>query len=65
VQPTRGKGVELSGEKISEVKEVVCQTASETKLELAKRSETELRSGMELLGRDKQAIMDLLVAVDP
>jgi len=55
----------IVGEKVSEMRKSFAKLTSEAKAELAKRSETELRSGMELLSKDKTAIMDLLVAVDP
>jgi hypothetical protein len=55
----------IVGEKVSELRKSFAKLSSEDKLELGKRGETELRSGMELLGRDKKAIADLLVAVDP
>ena len=55
----------IVGEKVSELRKSFAKLSSEAKLELGKRGETELRSGMELLGKDKKTIMDLLVAVDP
>ena len=55
----------LVGERVSELRKSYAKLSSDAKLELGKRGETELRSGMELLGKDKKAIMDLLVAVDP
>jgi hypothetical protein len=55
----------IVGEKVSELRKSFAKLTSEAKAELAKRSETELRSSMELLSKDKRAIMDLLVAVDP
>jgi len=55
----------LVGERVSELRKSYAKLSADAKLELGKRGETELRSGMELLGKDKKAIMDLLVAVDP
>jgi len=53
------------GEKISELRKSFARLTSEAKSELGKRGETELRSGMELLSRDKRQLMELLQAVDP
>jgi len=55
----------LVGERISELRKSFARLTSEAKLELGKRGETELRSGMDLLGRDKRAMMELLQAIDP
>ena len=37
----------------------------EQRLELAKHAETELRTGLELMGRDKKTIQELIAIVDP
>lgn len=38
---------------------------SEQRAELAKQGEAELRAGLELLGRDKKIISQLIEIVDP
>jgi len=53
------------GEKISELRKAFARLTPEAKKELGKRGETELRSGLELLSRDKRQLMELLPAVDP
>ena len=53
------------GEKISELRKAFARLTPEAKKELGKRGETELRSGLELLSRDKRQLMELLQAVDP
>ena len=35
------------------------------RIELAKTAETELRTGLELLGKDKKTIQELIALVDP
>jgi hypothetical protein len=37
----------------------------EERLELAKSAESELRSGLELLGKDNKTIQELIAIVDP
>jgi len=37
----------------------------EQRVELAKQAEVELKTGLELLGRDKKTIQDLITLVDP
>ena len=55
----------LVGERISEVRKSFARLTPEAKIELGKRGETELRAGMDLLGKDKRAMMELLQAIDP
>ena len=53
------------GQRISDLRKTFSSLTPQEKAELAKRGETELRSGMELLSRDKRQLMDLLQAIDP
>jgi len=39
--------------------------SEEQRVELAKQAETELRTGLEIMGRDKKAIQELIALVDP
>ena len=55
----------LVGEKISELRKSFLELTEEQRSELAKEGETELRAGVELLGRDKRVIRELLEIVDP
>lgn len=55
----------LVGERISDLRKSFINLSEEQRLELAKQGETELRTGLELLGRDKKTIQDLIQLVDP
>ena len=55
----------LVGERISELRKSFINLSEQQRLELAKEGETELRTGLELLGRDKKTIQDLIQLVDP
>jgi hypothetical protein len=37
----------------------------EQRVELAKQAEVELKAGLELMGKDKKTIQDLIALVDP
>lgn len=37
----------------------------EQRTELAKQAEVELKTGLELMGRDKKTVQDLIALVDP
>ena len=39
--------------------------SEEQRVELAKQAEVELRAGLEIMGRDKKAIRELISLVDP
>jgi hypothetical protein len=55
----------LVGEKISALRQSFLKLTSEQREELAKQGEVELKSGLELLGRDKRTIQELIELVDP
>jgi hypothetical protein len=55
----------LVGLKIHELRESFSKMTAEERSELAKQDEVELRSGLELLGRDKRTIEQLIQIVDP
>lgn len=55
----------LVGERIGELRKSFKTMAIEQRLELAKQAETELRTGLELMGRDKRIIQELVEIVDP
>jgi hypothetical protein len=54
----------LVGEKISELRKSFLALTQSERTELAKEGETELRAGLELLGRDKRLIRQLVEIVD-
>jgi hypothetical protein len=53
------------GQKISELRKSFRVLTEEQRVELAKQAETELKTGLELLGRDKKTIQNLVELVDP
>jgi hypothetical protein len=55
----------LVGEKISELRRTYQAMSEEERTELAKQAEVEMKTGLELLGRDKKTIQDLIALVDP
>ena len=55
----------MVGEKISALRKSFLAMSDDQRAELAKQGETELRTGLELLGRDKKTIEDLIQVVDP
>ncbi len=55
----------LVGEKIRSIRQSFMRLTEAERTELAKQGETELRTGLELLGRDKKTIQDLIQLVDP
>ncbi len=55
----------LMGQKISELRYSYRAMSEEQRAELAKQAEVELKTGLELLGRDKKTIQDLITLVDP
>jgi hypothetical protein len=54
----------LVGEKISELRKSFVKLSEPERAELAKQGETELKTGLELLGRDKRTIQELIELVD-
>jgi hypothetical protein len=55
----------LVGQKISQLRVSFRSMSEEQRVELAKQAETELRTGLEIMGRDKKAIQELIALVDP
>jgi len=55
----------LVGERISSLRKSFMEMDEEQRLELAKHTETELKTGLELMGKDKKTIQELIALVDP
>lgn len=55
----------LVGQRISELRKSYRAMDNEQRAELAKQAETELKAGLELMGRDKRIIQELISLVDP
>ena len=55
----------LVGQKISELRKSYRTMSEEQRTELAKQAEVELKAGLELIGRDKKIIQELVALVDP
>ena len=55
----------LVGQRISELRRSFRLMTEEQRVELAKQAEIELKTGLELMGRDKKTVQDLLAMVDP
>lgn len=55
----------LVGQKISQLRVSFRSMSEEQRVELAKQAEVELRTGLEIMGRDKKAIQELIALVDP
>jgi len=55
----------LVGEKISELRRTYAAMSEDERTELAKQAEVEMKTGLELLGKDKKTIQDLIALVDP
>ncbi|MEM1542880.1 MAG: hypothetical protein QXJ19_04365 [Candidatus Bathyarchaeia archaeon] len=55
----------LVGEKISELRKSFMALSDEQRAELAKQAEVELKAGLEMMGKDKKTIQELLALVDP
>lgn len=55
----------LVGKKISELRRSYRALTEEERTELAKQGEVELRTGLELMNRDKKTIQELIALVDP
>lgn len=55
----------LVGERIRHLRESYRDMTQEQRTELARQAEVELKTGLELLGRDKKTIQDLITLVDP
>lgn len=55
----------LVGRRISELRESYRAMSYELRIELAKQAEVELKTGLELIGKDKKISQDLISLVDP
>lgn len=55
----------LVGQKISELRKSYRAMNEEQRVELAKQAEVELKTGLELMGKDKKTIQELITLVDP
>jgi len=55
----------LVGQKISELRKSYRAMTGEERTELAKQAEVELKTGLELMGKDKKRIQELIALVDP
>mgnify|MGYP001131206224 CR=1 FL=1 len=55
----------IVGQKISELRKSFRNMGEEQRIELAKQAEVELRTGLEMMGRDKKVIQELIALVDP
>jgi len=55
----------LVGQKISELRRSYRAMSKEQRTELAKQAEVEMRTGLELMGKDKKTIQELIALVDP
>jgi len=55
----------LVGKKISELRKTFRALTDEQRTELAKQAEVELRTGLELMSKDKKKIEELIALVDP
>jgi hypothetical protein len=55
----------LVGQKISQLRVSFRSMSEEQRVDLSKQAETELRTGLEIMGRDKKAIQELISLVDP
>jgi hypothetical protein len=55
----------LVGQRISELRKSFKIMTDEQRVELAKQAEVELKTGLELMSKDKKTIQDLITLVDP
>ena len=55
----------LVGQRISDLRKSFRALTMDQRNELAKEAEVEFKTGLELLGRDKKIIQDLIALVDP
>jgi len=55
----------LVGQKISELRRSYMALSEEQQAELAKQAEVELKTGLEIIGKDKKTIQELIALVDP
>jgi hypothetical protein len=55
----------IVGQRISELRTSFLKMSEAQKMEFAKSGGTELRTGLELMGKDKKTIQELIALVDP
>ena len=55
----------IVGQRIGALRKSFTDMTTEQRHELAQIAETELKTGLELMGRDKKMIQDLIELVDP
>ena len=55
----------LVGQKISQLRKSYRAMNDEQRVELLKQAEVELKTGLELMGKDKKTIQELITLVDP
>jgi len=55
----------LVGQKISDIRKSFVKMSESERVELARQAEVELRTGLELMGKDKKTIQELITLVDP
>jgi hypothetical protein len=55
----------IVGQRISELRTSYRKMTEAERIELAKSAETELRTGLQILGKDKKTIQELIAIVDP
>lgn len=55
----------MVGQKISQLRQSFMKLSNEAKAELAKAGEVEMVTGLQLLGKDKKLITELVELVDP
>jgi hypothetical protein len=55
----------LVGQRIGELRRSFKLMTQEERTELARQAEVELKTGLELMGRDKKTIQELIALVDP
>jgi hypothetical protein len=55
----------LVGQKISELRKTFQELSEDQRTELGKQGEVELKTGLELMGKDKKTVQELITLVDP
>lgn len=55
----------IVGQRISELRASFLKMSEAQRIVLAKSAETELRTGLELMSKDKKTIRELIALVDP
>lgn len=55
----------MVGQKISEIRRTFATMTDDQRQELSRQGEVELKTGLELMGRDKKTVQELIAIVDP